>query len=122
MPGPRKKPTVLEELHGRPGHRRRNPLEPKPTGDLFVAPAWLSREQKAEWRYIVDSSVPGLLTSVDRANLTAYVVAASLHKQATRELSRAKSLIVSVGDKGATTSTCWQSAGTPPLPIGCASC
>ena len=101
MPGPRKKPTVLEDLHGRPGHRKRNELEPKPGGDLFVAPTWLSREQKAEWRYIVDSSVPGLLTSVDRANLTAYVVAACLHKQATREVSRAKSLTVPIGDRGA---------------------
>jgi P27 family predicted phage terminase small subunit len=101
MPGPRKKPTVLEELHGRPGHRKRNPLEPKPGGDLLTPPAWLSKAQREEWRYIVENSVPGLLTSVDRANLTAYVVAACLHRQAARELEKADGLVVAIGEKGA---------------------
>ena len=101
MPGPRKKPTVLEELHGKPGHRKSNPLEPRPGGNLLDPPSWLSREQKAEWRYIAENSVVGLLTSVDRANLTAYVVATCLHRQATRELRKAKTLVVSVGTAGA---------------------
>lgn len=99
--GPKPKPTVLEDLHGRPGHRKRNPLEPKPGGNLFDPPTWMSKDQRAEWRYIVESSVPGLLTSVDRANLTAYVVATCLHRQAAKELGKAKSLTVPVGKAGA---------------------
>lgn len=99
--GPKPKPTALEDLHGRPGHRKRNPLEPKPGGNLFDPPAWMSKDQRAEWRYIVESSVPGLLTSVDRANLTAYVVATCLHRQAAKELGKAKSLTVPVGKAGA---------------------
>lgn len=99
--GPRKKPTVLEDLHGRPGKRKRNPREPKPGGNLFDPPTWMSKDQRAEWRYIVESSVPGLLTSVDRANLTAYVVATCLHRQAARELGKVKSLTVPVGTAGA---------------------
>lgn len=99
--GPRPKPTVIEELHGRPGKRKRNPLEPKPRGNLFDAPRWMSKDQRAEWRYIVENSVPGLLTSVDRANLTAYVVATCLHRAAARELGKLKSLTVTVGKAGA---------------------
>ena len=101
MPGPRKKPTVLEELHGKPGHRKSNPLEPKPGGNLLDPPSWLSRDQKAEWRYIADNSVVGLLTSVDRTNLATYVVATCLHRQAARELRKAKTLTVPVGTNGA---------------------
>lgn len=99
--GPRKKPTVLEDLHGRPGKRKRNPREPKPGGNLFDPPRWMTKDQRAEWRYIAESSVPGLLTSVDRANLTAYVVATCLHRQAAKELGKAKSLTVPVGTGGA---------------------
>ena len=99
--GPRKKPTVLEELHGRPGKRKGNPREPKPGGNLFDAPRWMSKDQRAEWRYIVEHSVPGLLTSVDRANLTAYVVATCLHRAAAREVGKLKSLTVKVGTGGA---------------------
>lgn len=94
-------PSALKELHGNPGKRKRNPREPKPAGNLFDAPRWMSKDQRAEWRYIVDSSVPGLLTSVDRANLTAYVVATCLHRQAAKELGKAKSLTVPVGTAGA---------------------
>lgn len=99
--GPRKTPTVLAELHGNPGKRKRNRAEPRPGGDLFDAPHWMTADQRAEWRYIVENSVPGLLTSVDRGNLTAYVVAACLHRQAAKELAKAKSLVVQVGERGA---------------------
>jgi hypothetical protein len=58
--GPKPKPTVLEDLHGRPGHRKKNAAEPKPTGDLFTPPWWLTSSQKTEWRYIVDHSAVGL--------------------------------------------------------------
>jgi len=99
--GPRKKPSALEELQGRPGKRKINRLEPKLGGNLFDPPRWMTKDQRAEWRYIVENSVPGLLTSVDRANLRAYVVATCLHRQAARELAKAKSLTVAVGTAGA---------------------
>jgi P27 family predicted phage terminase small subunit len=91
----------LHELHGRPGKRKAPKGEPIAGGNLFDPPGWLTAEQADEWLYIVDNAVPGLLTSVDRANLTAYVVAACLHRRATRELNKARSMFVSVGKNGA---------------------
>ena len=58
MPGPRKKPTVLEELHGRPGHRKRNPLEPKLGGDLLTPPGWLAYASDHSYR-LARSILPG---------------------------------------------------------------
>jgi hypothetical protein len=68
MPGPRKKPTVLEELHGRPGHRKRNPLEPKLGGDLLTPPGWLSKAQREEWRSLGLAELPRCLAMKARRN------------------------------------------------------
>lgn len=99
--GPRKTPTVLDELHGRPGHQKINRREPKPRGNLFQPPKWLSKEQREEWNYVIENSAPGLLTSVDQSNLTTFVVAVVLHRKATIELNNAPSLTVPVGVNGA---------------------
>jgi P27 family predicted phage terminase small subunit len=99
--GRKKVPAELAALHGNPRQRKVKPLEPIAGGNLFDAPKWMSADQKEEWRYITDNAVPGLLTTVDRSNLTAYVVSTCLHRKAARELNRAKSLFVKVGEKGA---------------------
>jgi len=99
--GPKKKPTVLNELHGRPGHGKINRREPKPGGNLHTPPSWMSKEQKAEWTKIVGNCVPGLLTSVDESNLTTFVVAVCLHRAAAITLGRLKDLAVPVGPNGA---------------------
>lgn len=99
--GPRNTPTAVAVLHGKPSHHKINRREPKPGGDLFAPPSWMSKDQREEWDYIVENSVPGLLTSLDKANLTTYVVAACLHKAAAIELGKAKSVVVPVGPNGA---------------------
>lgn len=51
MPGPRKKPSAIEDLQGRPGHRPRNNNEPKPelSSEVPTAPDWLDAEGKSWW-------------------------------------------------------------------------
>ena len=99
--GPRKVPTVLDELHGRPNHQKINRREPKPEGNLSTPPSWMSREQKAEWTKVVGNCVPRLLTSVDESNLTTFVVAVCLHRAAAIQLGKLKDLTVPVGPNGA---------------------
>lgn len=94
-------PDEMHKLHGNPGKRKRTKTTTLSTGVLFDPPSWFNAEQRDEWQYILDNVMPGLLTTVDRANLTAYCVAAALHKRATRELNKAKSLFVKVGENGA---------------------
>jgi hypothetical protein len=36
----------LKELEGNPGKRRLNKDEPKPEGDLYAAPEWMSETQR----------------------------------------------------------------------------
>lgn len=94
-------PAELAELHGNPRQRKVVKREPLSVANLYDAPKWMGADQREEWRYILDNAVPGLLTTVDRANLTAYVVSVCLHRRAARELNKAKSLFVTVGERGA---------------------
>lgn len=84
MKGRKPTPSVIAELHGWPSKGRAKPVdEPVPIGNLDAPPEWLSAEQKANWVYAVSHSAPGLLTTVDRGILVAWVVAEDLHRQAT---------------------------------------
>ena len=72
MAGRKPKPTALKELQGNPGKRALNKSEPKPTG-IPKCPPHLDKAAKAEWRRIAaDLTQLGLLTSIDRAALSAY--------------------------------------------------
>lgn len=93
MRGRKPIPTKLRELHGNP---RKAPLprfEPKPVGDLSVAPDWLSEGQQSNWDYALAQSPPGLLKRIDRGSLIAWVVAEDLHRQAAIAQSKVGLLI-----------------------------
>lgn len=82
MRGRKPVPTKLRELHGNPRKVALPKLEPKPDGDLFDPPDWLSEGQRASWTYALTHSPPGLLKRIDRGALLAWVVAEDLHQQA----------------------------------------
>lgn len=82
MRGAKPKPTHLKLIEGNPGKRRLNRNEPKPQGDLCDAPDWLTEEQKAGWSYAISNAPAGLMKRLDRAALTAFVVAEDMHRQA----------------------------------------
>ena len=80
--GRKPKPTHLKLIEGNPGKRKLNRNEPKPQGDLCDAPDWLTEEQKAGWSYAISNAPAGLMKRLDRAALTAFVVAEDMHRQA----------------------------------------
>lgn len=90
MSGPPPTPTVLKLIRGNPGKRPINKKEPrpKPAPKNFQPPEWLTETQKAEWKYLVDNSAPGLLTYVDRGTLLTYVVAADQHRISSEQVAR----------------------------------
>lgn len=82
MRGAKPKPTHLKLLAGNPGKRPLNRNELRPQGDLHDAPEWLTDEQKAGWTYAIANAPAGLMKRLDRAALTAFVVAEDMHRQA----------------------------------------
>lgn len=93
MPGPPKKPTALKLVAGNPGKRALNKKEPKPRGNLYDPPAWLTEAQRTGWQYAIETAPYGLLKRVDRSTLVAWVVAEDLHRQATEKLNGGAMLI-----------------------------
>jgi len=93
MPGPPKKPTALKLVAGNPGKRALNKLEPKPRGNLYDAPDWLTDTQRVGWAYAIESAPFGLLKRIDRSTLVAWVVAEDLHRQAAEKLNGGAMLI-----------------------------
>ena len=88
MRGRKPTPTHLKLLRGNPGKRAINTHEPKPAGDLFEAPEWMSDEQKAGWSYAIAWAPRHLLKMLDRSTLTAWVIAEDLHRQAAVQVQR----------------------------------
>ena len=82
MAGRLPKPTALKILNGKPGHNKL-PNNPEAEGDITTAPEHLSEAQRAGWDYAVAHAPLSLLKLIDRATLTAFVVAEDLHRQAT---------------------------------------
>jgi P27 family predicted phage terminase small subunit len=93
MPGPPKKPTALKVVAGNPGKRVLNKREPKPRGNLYDAPAWLTEAQRTGWDYAIECAPFGLLKRLDRSTLVAWVVAEDLHRQAAEKLNGGAMLI-----------------------------
>lgn len=99
MKGRKPKPTHLKLVAGNPGKRPINKNEPKPVGDLFDAPEWLTESQREGWAYAIANSPRGLLKKLDRSALTVWVVAEDLHRQATIAVGKF-GLITKSKDKG----------------------
>lgn len=93
MPGPPRKPTALKVIEGNPGRRAVNKKEPKPRGNLYDPPSWLTDEQRTGWEYAIASAPFGLLKRIDRSALTAWVIAEDLHRQAAQKLNTGALLI-----------------------------
>ena len=93
MPGPPKKPTALKLVSGNPGKRALNKKEPKPRGNLYDPPAWLTEDQRKGWEYAIEVAPFGLLKRLDRSTLVAWVVAEDLHRQAVEKLNGGAMLI-----------------------------
>jgi P27 family predicted phage terminase small subunit len=87
MRGRRPTPTHLKELHGNPGKRPLNKNEPKPVGDLFAAPEWMSDSQREGWAYAITNAPHGLLKCLDRSILAIWVVAEDLHREAAEKVT-----------------------------------
>ena len=88
MRGRRPTPTHLKELYGNPGKRPLNKNEPKPVGDLFEAPLWMSDSQREGWAYAITHSPDGLLKQLDRSVLAIWVVAEDLHREAAEKVTQ----------------------------------
>jgi P27 family predicted phage terminase small subunit len=86
MPGPKPKPTHLKVVLGNPGKRALNRREPKPSGNLYDAPEYLTEDQRKLWTYAIETAPVGLLKRLDQSVLVVWVVAADLHRQAVEQL------------------------------------
>ncbi len=88
MRGRSPKPTALKELEGNPGKRPLNKREPKPAGDLFAAPTWMTDTQREGWAYAITHAPYGLLKQLDRSILAIWVVAEDLHREAAEKIAQ----------------------------------
>jgi P27 family predicted phage terminase small subunit len=89
MRGRRPKPTALKELEGNPGKRPLSRREPKPKGDLYAAPEWMTDSQREGWAaYAITHAPYGLLKQLDRSVLAIWVVAEDLHREAAEKIAQ----------------------------------
>lgn len=89
MPGPKPQPTHLKVVKGNPGKRALNRREPKPTGNLYDAPEWLTDAQRTIWNYAIETAPLGLLKRIDQSTLVVWVIAQDMHRQAVAKLNAA---------------------------------
>jgi P27 family predicted phage terminase small subunit len=92
-----RKPLALAKLHGPTRGRPITTDGPEGVGELWAAPDWMNDDQRAQWRYAVLTSPPGLLTETDRECLITWCIAAVYHAKAAQEVDRA-GLIVKTKD------------------------
>ena len=88
MRGRKPTPTHLKELHGNPSKLPLNKREPRPEGELYAAPEWMSPSQREGWAYAITCSPHGLLKCLDRSVLAIWVVAEDLHREAAEKIAQ----------------------------------
>src|SRR5262245_26504777 len=96
MQGPRKTPIDLKVL--RMGAKAAQKLLAKKTptpGPLAEAPDWLSAEQKADWAYAIENAPREVLRRIDKAVLTAFIIAQDTHQRATVAMMKMELLVES---------------------------
>ena len=99
--GPAKTPTVLNELRGNPGKRKRNHGEPMPAVGERVpsAPRWLGEGGRRHWRQLAPRlHAVGLLTEADVVGLGMLCEAIGQYLEA-RDLVTREGM-VAISDKG----------------------
>ena len=97
MRGRKPKPSYLRALDGNAGRRPDNPDEPVPKEPLEAAkpPAWMDGPQAAAWRYAMEQAPAGMLRSLDRSILAAWVVAEVLHADAATRVQKLGTILKS---------------------------
>lgn len=95
------RPTVIENLYGRPGKRPPPKDEPMPEGELGDPPEQLTPAQQKIWAYYLGHSPKGLLTPLERGVLAVYVVAESLFLQAV-DLQAKRPMVTATATKAGT--------------------
>jgi hypothetical protein len=53
MRGRKPIPTATKAMMGNPGERPLNKREPKPKGELYAAPEWMSDSQREGWAWAI---------------------------------------------------------------------
>lgn len=76
MGGRPRKPTALKKLQGTLQRCRTPTAEPKPAGELktVLPPDYLTESAKAIWTYALDQAPEGMLTTLDFAVFSRWVV------------------------------------------------
>lgn len=87
MKGRKPTPTHLKMIRGTARKDRMPKSEPKPQGELLVAPDYLNERQKLIWTRIVSASAPGLLRRCDEAIVAAMAMHLDAARQANSQLS-----------------------------------
>lgn len=88
MAGRKPKPTQLKLIQGTAKKCRINTREPKPQGDLYEPPEWMSDTEKDGWRYAIEHAPKGLLKRLDQSALVLWVVAEDKFREATQKLNQ----------------------------------
>jgi len=94
--GPHSKPTALKILHGNPGKRAINHLEPKVKQDKAPAcPKHVKGVAKKEWNRISNTLFDmGVLTDADTTVLSGYCMLYARWVQIEKELAKSKILMI----------------------------
>ncbi len=93
MRGRKPTPTLLKQLRGNPGKRALPKHEPIAQGMLVEPPSWLPEDAKDGWRYALQHAPAGLLRKIDAGVLAVWVVAESLHRNATEKQTQVGGLV-----------------------------
>lgn len=93
MRGRKPKPTFLKLITGNPGGRPLNFEEPEPDGDLKDPPASFSARQRILWDQTIRAAPPGLLRLLDSTLLEVFIVAKSVHENASQRVEELGSVV-----------------------------
>ena len=81
--GDKKTPTALKLLRATGAKAKKLAARQIPTpGALEDPPEWLTDEQKAAWAYAIENAPRAVLRRIDKAMLTAFIVAEDTHRRA----------------------------------------
>lgn len=83
MRGRKPVPTSLHKLRGTfnsTKHKRDRAGEAVACGNLDAAPGWMTEDQQAGWRYVIEHAPSGVLKRIDLGVLAVWVIAEDQHR------------------------------------------